>query len=75
LHDAIELEQRGIPVAVIITDAFQHEANVQCEAFGASWIAPVAIEHPLSTLTDEQIDSRAAQATDALAITVTTDTV
>jgi|TARA_B100001750_G_scaffold203947_1_gene180051 hypothetical protein len=75
LHDAIELEQRGIPAAVIITDAFQHEADVQCEAFGASWLTPVVIEHPLSTLTDEQIDSRASQATDTLAITLTTDAV
>jgi hypothetical protein len=75
LHDAIELEKRGIPTAVMITDAFEHEADVQREAFGASWLKPVIIEHPLSTLTDEQIASRASQSTADLTLVLTTDAV
>jgi hypothetical protein len=35
---------------------------VQRDALGMRDLAPVVIEHPLSTLTDEEIDRRAQQA-------------
>ena len=62
MHDAISLESLGIPTAVIITSEFLREAELQRAALGMNAIAPVVIEHPLSTLTDEAIRSRAAQA-------------
>jgi hypothetical protein len=39
-----------------------HEAEVQRDALGMHDLTPVVIEHPLSTLTDEEIDGRAQQA-------------
>ena len=42
--------------------AFLHEARVQREALGMHGIVPVVIEHPLSSLSDEEIRGRAAQA-------------
>jgi hypothetical protein len=62
MHDAISLESLGIPTAVIITSEFLREAELQRAALGMNAIAPVVIEHPLSTLSDEAIRSRAAQA-------------
>jgi hypothetical protein len=62
MHDAIELEARGIPTAVIVTSEFVREAKVQREALGMTGIVPVVIEHPLSSLTDEEIAARAAAA-------------
>ena len=62
MHDAVELERRGVPTAVIVTDAFLHEADLQRTALGAELLAPVVIAHPLSTLTPEEIAARAAQA-------------
>ena len=62
MHDAVALEERGIPTAVIVTDAFLHEADVQRTALGAERLEPVVITHPLSTLTDEQIAARASEA-------------
>ncbi len=35
---------------------------MQRDALGMHGLAPVVIEHPLSTLTDEEIDRRAEQA-------------
>jgi hypothetical protein len=62
MHDAISLESLGIPTAVIITSEFVREAELQRAALGMKALAPVVIEHPLSTLTDEAIRSRAAHA-------------
>jgi hypothetical protein len=62
MHDGIRLEERGLPAAVVVTTEFVHEAEVQRSALGMESIRPVIIEHPLSTLTDEQIRSRAEQA-------------
>ena len=62
MHDAIELEARGVPTAVIVTSEFVREAKVQREALGMSGVVPVVIEHPLSSLTDEQIRARVAAA-------------
>ena len=45
-----------------MTDAFLHEADVQRAALGAEGLEPVVIAHPLSTLTDEEIAARAAEA-------------
>jgi hypothetical protein len=39
-----------------------HEAEVQRDALGMRDLTPVVIEHPLSTLTDEEIEQRAQQA-------------
>ena len=62
MHDTVELETRGLPTAMIITTEFQLEAQVQRDALGMSALDPVVIEHPLSSLTDDEIAQRAAQA-------------
>jgi hypothetical protein len=45
-----------------VTTEFLHEAEVQRDALGMPDLAPVVIDHPLSTLSDAQIDARAEQA-------------
>jgi hypothetical protein len=62
MHDGIALEAAGRPTAVIITNEFLHEAEVQRDALGMPELAPIVIDHPLSTLTDGEIDWRAQQA-------------
>jgi hypothetical protein len=47
---------------VIVTTEFLHEAQVQRDALGMRDLAPVVIQHPLSTLTDAEIDQRVDQA-------------
>ena len=58
----MRLEALGRPTAVIVTSEFRHEAEMQRDALGMPDLAPVVIEHPLSTLTDAEIDQRAEQA-------------
>ncbi|MBV8131847.1 MAG: hypothetical protein JO282_04965 [Alphaproteobacteria bacterium] len=52
----------GRPTAVIVTTEFLHEAEVQRDALGMHDLAPVVIDHPLSTLTEAEIEARAEQA-------------
>jgi hypothetical protein len=47
---------------VIVTTEFLHEAEAQRDALGMHDLAPVVIDHPLSTLTEAEIEARAAQA-------------
>ncbi|MDA1092409.1 MAG: hypothetical protein O3A25_03925 [Acidobacteria bacterium] len=72
MHDAIGLEQRGVPTAAIITAAFVHEADVQRAALGATGLAAVVITHPLSTLTDTEIQARAEEAAPQVVAILTT---
>ncbi len=51
-----------MPTAVIVTDAFLHEADVQRAALGAERLEPVVITHPLSTLAEEEIARRGVEA-------------
>ena len=62
MHDGFSLESLGVPTAVIVTTQFLHEARVQREALGMTGLVPVVIRHPLSSLSDEEIRGRAAQA-------------
>jgi hypothetical protein len=52
----------GRPTAVIVTAEFLHEAEVQRDALGMRDLVPVIIDHPLSTLTEAEIEARADQA-------------
>ncbi len=62
MHDAASLEELGVPTAVVITEAFVREAQVQRDALGIAALKPVVITHPLSTLSDEEIAARAKEA-------------
>ena len=62
MHDAVALEEEGIPTAVIVTEGFLQEAYAQRSALGMEGLDPVIIEHPVSTLTDGEIMERARQA-------------
>ena len=40
---------------MVVTTEFVHEANMQRDALGMPDLAPVVIDHPLSTLSDAEI--------------------
>lgn len=62
MHDAVSLERKGAPTAVVVTRVFLREARAQRAALGMDGLDPVVIEHPLSTLSDEEISARASDA-------------
>lgn len=47
---------------MVVTAEFVHEAEVQRRALGMSGLALVVIDHPLSTISEAEIEARAAQA-------------
>lgn len=62
MHDTVRLERRGVPTAVIVTAAFVQEAETQRAALGADGVEPVVVTHPLSTLSEDEIEDRAQEA-------------
>lgn len=61
MHDAVMLEAAGRPTAAIVTSEFVREADTQRDALGMSGLAAVVIDHPLSSLTEEEIGRRIEQ--------------
>lgn len=62
MHDAATLEGLGVPTAPIVTTEFVEEAHLQRDALGLRELEPAVIDHPLSTLSEEQIHQRAEAA-------------
>jgi hypothetical protein len=62
MHDGVRLESLERPTAVVVTTEFLHEAEVQRAALGMDALVPAVIQHPLSTLTEPEIEARAADA-------------
>jgi len=52
---------------VVVTTEFLYEAEVQRAALGMPDLVPVVIDHPLSTISEAEIDRRAAQAAEQAA--------
>ena len=62
MHDSVMLEAAGRPTAAIVTSEFVLEAETQRDALGMAGLEAVVINHPLSSLTDEEIVQRIEQA-------------
>jgi len=62
MHDSVMLESQGCPTAVIVTTEFVLEAQTQRDALGMTGLDAVVIDHPLSSLTDEEIARRIGEA-------------
>ncbi len=58
------MERLGIPTASIITDVFLPTAKAMTRMMGVPDYEFVVAQHPLSSLTDEECDERAAQIAD-----------
>lgn len=61
VNDAVRLESAGLPTVAIVTTEFEHEARLQRESRGMAGLEPAVASHPISSLTLEQLDGRAAE--------------
>jgi hypothetical protein len=61
VRDGIALEQLGVPSAVIITTEFLRETKLTRAAIGMPGLQPVVIDHPISSITDAEMQPRMAQ--------------
>jgi hypothetical protein len=66
LHDSVELEKRGRPVALVITEPFVETARAAAAMAGMPEYGFVVIAHPLARLDRTQIRERAAGAAEAV---------
>ncbi len=55
VHDTIEFEKRGIPAAVVITQAFKNAAVFQFRAKGMEGHPYIELPHPISNLKPEEM--------------------
>jgi hypothetical protein len=61
IRDAVALEKFGIPAAAIITTEFVRETQLTRLALGMPDFEPVIIDHPVSSITHEEISMRVCQ--------------
>ena len=61
IRDAVALERLGIPSAAIITTEFERETELTRTALGMQGLIPVVIDHPVSSITQAEIELRAGQ--------------
>ena len=64
VHDAVRLERRGIPTAVVGTEPFIDEAIEQARVLGMPELRIVTVPHPVQLLTKEQVKELADRAMD-----------
>jgi hypothetical protein len=62
VHDAVRLERRGIPTAVVGTEPFIDEAIEQARVLGMPDLRIVTVPHPVQLLTREQVEELADRA-------------
>jgi hypothetical protein len=55
VHDTIELEKRGIPATVIITQAFTNACVFQFRGKGMEGHPYIELPHPISNLKPEEM--------------------
>ena len=61
VRDSIALERLGIPAACIITTEFEQETRLTRRALGMEGLVPVVIDHPVSSITMQEVAQRVAQ--------------
>ena len=59
MHDGLELETRGLPAAVLCTEPFQSTAAAICQVRGIPDYRFVLVEHPIGSLSEEELRARA----------------
>jgi hypothetical protein len=58
LHDAVELEKRGVVTASIVTLPFKEGARDHARAFGMPKLPIVVMTHPIAHLRPEDLRKR-----------------
>jgi hypothetical protein len=66
VHDGVFFEDRGIPVATVISSEFVRAATAQAQALGAVDYKTVVVAHPIQPLTREEVRALADKAFDEI---------
>lgn len=71
MHDAVELEKRGIPAVAIATTVFMNSAVAHAKAYGRPDYESVAIEHPISGRPKDEVEAKTDAIVDEIVRIVT----
>ena len=72
MHDAVLLEARGVPAALVVTEPFVAVAERFAPTVGAPGYPPAAVPHPISSAGDDDLRKYAATVADKVADLLTT---
>jgi len=61
IRDSVALERLGVPTSPIITTEFVNETMLTLQAIGMPDLKPVVIDHPVSSISDEEVKARVRQ--------------
>jgi hypothetical protein len=64
MHDAVELEDRGIPTVTLCTEVFMDSAAQHAIAYGLPEARVVAVQHPLAAISPQEVAARAEAVVD-----------
>ena len=64
VHDAVRLEERGVPVACVGTKPFADEAQEQSRLLGMPDVEMLFVAHPVQPLDDEEVHALADDVVD-----------
>jgi hypothetical protein len=66
VHDGIHLDRAGVPAATICTDHFVATARATATVWGVPDYPVIYMPHPLSTLTEGEIQAQARRLADQI---------
>jgi hypothetical protein len=66
VHDGIHLDRAGVPAATICTDHFMTTAQATATVWGVPDYPVIYMPHPLSTLTEHEIQAQARRLADQI---------
>lgn len=72
MHDAVLLEARGTPAALLVTEPFVAVADRFAPTVGAPGYPSAAVPHPISSVGDDDLRKYAAAVADEVADLLTT---
>ncbi len=72
MHDAVLLETRGTPAALVVTEPFVAVADRFAPTVGAPGYPSAAVPHPISSVSDDGLRKYAAAVADRVADLLTT---
>ena len=72
MHDAVLLEARGTPAALVVTEPFVAVADRFAPTVGAPGYPSAAVPHPISSVGDDDLRKYAAAVADQVADQLTT---
>jgi alkanesulfonate monooxygenase SsuD/methylene tetrahydromethanopterin reductase-like flavin-dependent oxidoreductase (luciferase family) len=71
VHDGVYFEDQGLPTATVISTEFAKAARAQAGALGADSYKTIMVQHPIQTLTRDEVRALADKVFDEIVARLT----